>query len=142
MADLLDIVPEHGRHETVTVLGQEIEIRPLLVADIAALARRFPDLRKTLFRAESPVEFRTLALLEAMPAIVATATGHADDRRYEDAAARLPQPELTRLATAIMRLTYGEPESDDPLPSATVIAQAVAEAAQTTATSSPLPSSD
>lgn len=129
--DLLDLVPQGERRETVAILGQEVEIRPLTVSQIAAIGYRFPQFGKSFMRDDQPEEQRSLAILTAWPAIVAAGLGHPGDRRYEERAERLPQADLLKLGAAILALT--NPRSDDgPLPtSAEVIAAARAEAEPT-----------
>ncbi len=133
MPDFLDILPPE-RTETITVFGHEFPIRPLKNSVIAIIARRFPELRKSLFK-EAPEDFRGLAMMEAMPAIVAAGLDKLGDKAFEAAIeARLPQPEMMRIGGAIMALTYPAPEdTDGPLATAAdIIAAAEVEAATET----------
>lgn len=139
MVDLLDIAPPERQGETVLVLGQEVEIRPLTVGQLAQVMRRFPELRHSFFRSDVPEDVRGVALLEAWPAIIAAGLGHLGEAPYEAAAERLPQAEMLKLGHAIMALTNPEEApKPGPLPgSAAVIAEALA---GEVSTSSPPPS--
>jgi hypothetical protein len=140
VADLLDIAPQQEQVETVEVMGQPVEIRPLAMKQLAGLLRRFPDMRKSFFRKDAPEDIQGAAMLEAWPAIIAAGVGHAGEADYEGAAGRLPIPEQLKLGGAVMRLSFPKTEEEEgPLPdSAAVIAGAVAEEEST---SSPPPSS-
>lgn len=140
MADLLDILPPDETPVKVTVIAcdrkkHDIEIHPLRVKDIKKLAMRFRDLRNSLFK-DAPDDIRGVAMTEAMPAIIAAATGHIGDEAYEAHVEKvLSQPEIMKLGGAIMALTYpaSEEADDGPLASAAeIIAAAKAEVAETT----------
>jgi hypothetical protein len=137
LPDFLDILPPE-RTETITVFGHEFPIKPLKNSVIASIARRFPELRKSLFK-DAPEDFRGLAMMEAMPAIVAAGLGMLGDKAFEAAIeARLPQPEMMRIGGAIMALTYPSPEeADAPLATAAEIVAAAEAEAATEITSEP-----
>lgn len=103
MTSLLDIAPERV---SVVVHGHSLEVEGLTVGDLAALMRRFPELRQ-LFGGASDAALDGLAATVPglAAAVIASGLGHAGDEAHETQAAKLPAWAASELFGAIVRLT-------------------------------------
>ncbi len=131
--DILSIAPPDEQRQTVLFAGQEVEIRPLRMTQIARLAQRFEGFRKAFFSANTEDDMRGAAMLEAWPAIICAGLGKdksAERPLIEAHIEKFSQEEQMRIGQAVLALTNPEarPANDNaPLPdSAAVIADAVA----------------
>src|SRR6266550_2998561 len=102
MTDLLDIAPQNV---TVDIFGRSIEVQGLTLRDIAALLRRFPELRALFGGGEEAMDRVGAALPDLVAAVIAGGMGHLGDEGHEQAAARLPADAQSQLFGAILKLT-------------------------------------
>lgn len=105
MVSIIDIAPP-ATGQKVTVLGQEVEIFGITNRMWAALARRYPELKRKFAQLEVPPEDMKVSGMESAPAIIAAGLGKLGDDEVEAAVDRLPNDAQIALMNAIMELTY------------------------------------
>lgn len=105
MVSIVDIAPPPAGRK-VTVLGQEVEIFAITNRMWAALARRYPELKRKFAQLEVPPEDMKVSGMESAPAIIAAGLGKLGDDEVEAAIDRLPNDAQIALMNAIMELTY------------------------------------
>lgn len=104
MVSITEVAPP-SKH-VVKVLGVDVEIQPVTGRMWAALARRFPELKRRLAGMENKREDEVIGAMEQGPAICAAALGHMGDEETEAAVDRLPSEAKTALLAAVMDLSF------------------------------------
>jgi hypothetical protein len=110
MTSLLEIAPR-ARSEVIEVLGKELEIKGIPLAEFAELLHRFPELEGVMAGGASIEESAfnvKLAGLRLLPPIIAAGVGSLGDKEFEAAAGRLPVDEQLRIFEVVIRLTMPE----------------------------------
>lgn len=105
MVSIIEIAPpEEGRK--VSVLGEEIEVFAVRNRAWATLARRFPDLKRTIAGISVSIEDQKISGMETAPAIIAAGLGQLGDEKTEAAIDRLPLDAQMALLRAVMEQSY------------------------------------
>lgn len=105
MTGLLDIAPAS---EVVNVRGSEVTVSAISITDIAAILKRFPDVRKVLAGRNITVESLFELVPEAIIAVIAAGAGHAGNEEAEKKVASLSIDDQFALLTAIFKITFRE----------------------------------
>jgi len=112
----LDLVPK-ARTETVTIDTeshgpQEIELAGITHRDLAALAKRFPEIARVLdYEIQTVIENP-----DALTAVIAASMGHLGDKDIEARLSSFPLGDIVRMGRAVVRVTFPEAAAPSPLP--------------------------
>ncbi|PSJ55762.1 phage pre-tape measure protein [Pseudaminobacter soli (ex Li et al. 2025)] len=102
MAGLLDIAPVA---ETVTALGEKVEVYGVSAKGVAVLLSRFPELRMLITGKSVDVDRLMEMGGDAVSAIIAAGCGYPGSEQAEAMADRIAVDEQADLLAAILRLT-------------------------------------
>jgi len=105
MADLLDIVTATAA-EVVRIDGERTVVRGLQAQGIASIAARFPNIVVMLSGGDNVLPKLIEQGGEAVGPIIAAATGHLGDEKYEHLYGRMLLEHQLALLSIIYRLTF------------------------------------
>lgn len=130
MVNIVEIAPPSGGRMIEVLPGKQVEIFGITGRMWAALARRFPELKRKIAGLEVPADDLAIAGMESGPAIIAAGLGQLGDAETEDTVDRLPPAAQSLLMAAIMEVSF--PPANPPKAAAETQTSGSATAASTT----------